>query len=456
MGIPSIRERTVGPEGRYGLQRSIGVTPAGAFWHAVDRVSGDPVTAEVLRTSSFVDREVLRAATEALLLLPAHPHVLEAASLYTPETPDVLRDGLTVLDVSPWVVIFEAVEGRLAKDRFWTLSERSVVAALRVLIGTAEGLAALHATGRTHGCVGPASVLVDRTRGALLVDVGLGPAGASGTMGPGERGDVAGLVRMAHELLPDGDLPRELDRAEELSQVLTCLRALAEHPVVARRSVRLTAARAQVPATTQARARRARASVPSEPDAAPTPREGAGRSSLVPATHLIPRSPGRRDAGRRRDRGRVARPTGRTRKGRSAARGIVTLVAAIVASLTVAVGTAVIGDALFPVAGTDQASTSRRPPPPSARAPIVDPNEPDPLLVMVPDVAGVSASEAREILVSADLELAGLVPMAGPPGEVIGTTPLPGSAVVPGEGILVHVGVEPDRLEHAPPTTGPV
>jgi hypothetical protein len=66
--------------------------------------------------------------------------------------------------------------------------------------------------------------------------------------------------------------------------------------------------------------------------------------------------------------------------------------------------------------------------------------------IVVPEVAGLTAWEARDVLVTVDLRLARIVPVRGEPGVVEGTRPATGEVVGPSEAVTLLVGVEPDRL----------
>lgn len=66
---------------------------------------------------------------------------------------------------------------------------------------------------------------------------------------------------------------------------------------------------------------------------------------------------------------------------------------------------------------------------------------------VVPDLAGLSISAARDRLLEADLTLDRIVPAPGLPGVVVGADPAAGRALPAGSAVRVYVGVEPDRLE---------
>ena len=71
----------------------------------------------------------------------------------------------------------------------------------------------------------------------------------------------------------------------------------------------------------------------------------------------------------------------------------------------------------------------------------------------VPDLQGLTAVEAKGRLTEEGLVLDGVVPVIGPPGVVHDNVPAPGERVAPGTGVVLFIGVEPDRFEEEVPTT---
>lgn len=82
----------------------------------------------------------------------------------------------------------------------------------------------------------------------------------------------------------------------------------------------------------------------------------------------------------------------------------------------------------------------------SERRPASEVSGTDPGIV-VPELAGLTASQARVVLVTVNLRLGGIVPVQGEPGVVGGTRPATGAVVGRGEAVTLLIGVEPDRLE---------
>jgi serine/threonine protein kinase len=69
--------------------------------------------------------------------------------------------------------------------------------------------------------------------------------------------------------------------------------------------------------------------------------------------------------------------------------------------------------------------------------------------VRVPDVDGLTAMEAQELLMSRGLVVADAEPAPGRPGEVVGTEPATSQLVAPGTAITLLVGASPDRLDES-------
>jgi PASTA domain len=66
--------------------------------------------------------------------------------------------------------------------------------------------------------------------------------------------------------------------------------------------------------------------------------------------------------------------------------------------------------------------------------------------VIVPNVTGLAAAEARERLIDANLVLERIVPAVGKAGTVVATEPTLGHAVSPGTPVKLFVGLNRDRL----------
>lgn len=64
----------------------------------------------------------------------------------------------------------------------------------------------------------------------------------------------------------------------------------------------------------------------------------------------------------------------------------------------------------------------------------------------VPDVRGMSASQARAVLERSGLRFQRAIANEGPPGRVLGTLPSIGRSVSSGTPVTLIVGVEADRL----------
>jgi hypothetical protein len=66
--------------------------------------------------------------------------------------------------------------------------------------------------------------------------------------------------------------------------------------------------------------------------------------------------------------------------------------------------------------------------------------------VLVPDVTGLSALDARERLFSAGLVLARVEAVAGPPGFVMRSRPPAGQRVTPGTAVILFVAAPAERV----------
>jgi PASTA domain len=64
----------------------------------------------------------------------------------------------------------------------------------------------------------------------------------------------------------------------------------------------------------------------------------------------------------------------------------------------------------------------------------------------VPPVAGMTAAQARQVLVRAGLVLDDLVAARAEPGRVVGSIPAQGHPVAPGTAVTLLVGVEQQRF----------
>jgi hypothetical protein len=117
------------------------------------------------------------------------------------------------------------------------------------------------------------------------------------------------------------------------------------------------------------------------------------------------------------------------------------LAAAVALAATIAIGfVAVRSGSVSPrandphVGSPSEATTA----PPSATA-----------AIRVPDVEGLTAMEAEELLMRTGLVIADAEPAAGPLGEVVGTEPATSQLVAPGTAVTLLVGAPQDRLDES-------
>lgn len=115
---------------------------------------------------------------------------------------------------------------------------------------------------------------------------------------------------------------------------------------------------------------------------------------------------------------------------------------AIGAAIVAAVATAAIGFFAIKSPSENQRSGNQVRPSPSAATSAASSSA-----VAVPDVDGLSAMEAEELLVAEGLVVADAEPTPGPPGEVVGTDPPTSQLVPPGTAVTLLVGALPDRLD---------
>jgi hypothetical protein len=64
----------------------------------------------------------------------------------------------------------------------------------------------------------------------------------------------------------------------------------------------------------------------------------------------------------------------------------------------------------------------------------------------VPDVVGLTAFEAVQLLAEADLVVARIEPVAGQPGSVVGSEPAVGERVAIDTAVVLFIGTQPERI----------
>jgi hypothetical protein len=74
--------------------------------------------------------------------------------------------------------------------------------------------------------------------------------------------------------------------------------------------------------------------------------------------------------------------------------------------------------------------------------------------VVVPHLAGLSATEARARLMEAGLDYDRVIPTPGTPGLVLSSDPAFGERVPPGTAVKIYIGAESERLQVEETPTG--
>jgi serine/threonine-protein kinase len=188
---------------------------------------------------------------------------------------------------------------------------------------------------------------------------------------------------------------------------------------------------------------------------------GRAGASIVRAGGDVGRTARRAGAATGRTAGRAGRGTAAAvaRSARAGRRWV-----AAIGGRRLAAGAAVAVVIAASIAGiVAQGSSDRRPSsaaPPAAAAPASPAAEPTPTPaetpspapqttsgLVVPDVLGLSALDARRLLERSGLEVAASEPAPGPPGEVVGTSPRVAELVAPGTRVTLFVGTTSDRLD---------
>lgn len=138
-------------------------------------------------------------------------------------------------------------------------------------------------------------------------------------------------------------------------------------------------------------------------------------------------------------------------------RGIrVAIVAFVTLLIAALVAWAIIGPSKSPelrparkptAAGGAPATTA---PPPTGPSPAVS-VAPTATLQHMPDVLGMTVTEARDVLSGKGLRVKSVVPVEGAPSQIVRTDPASGTDVQPGTEVTLFVGVLPDRLTPSTP-----
>lgn len=185
--------------GKYLLLEQVGKGGAGVVFRALHTTLKTLVAVKFLRTDTHDEGGRERLAREAQLLAQmSHPNVVRVLDFEEhPEQPYVVMefvDGLTAADLI-------AQSGRLAPGR-----------AVEVALDVAAGLSAAHALGIVHRDVKPGNVLVARSGGSKLVDLGLATRARLDTADGPASGAIEGTVGyMSPEALTAGPTDHRAD-----------------------------------------------------------------------------------------------------------------------------------------------------------------------------------------------------------------------------------------------------
>lgn len=372
--------------------------------------------------------------------------------------------------------MYEGPAGEALAARLERQTALPVHQALRLIAGVVDGLAAAHAVRIYHSALTPTSVLVG-DEWVRIIDFGLAELGGGreegGRSSPAtnlrDRGpaDVLAVGLLFEELLggthaPPSRILSELPHGRGggvLHEAEPSLRR-ARSPYWSQRPHMEELAAALAPALEWAPVPEGEelgivpvphdpvVPAPAEAPLAPPPRSTpvAPSAPARPAAAETPAEPSApaRPAAAESHRGSAAEePPG---SGRAVIRRTrVLMLAAAVAVVAIGVVT------LMP--SSDPPGEERSGPPPSGAAQVSPSTSASG--VIVPDVLGLSAMEARRMLAEAGLVVTDADPAPGVPGEVVGTDPPSSQIVAAGTSITLLVGASPERLEPTAYVNGP-
>jgi Protein kinase domain/PASTA domain len=396
-------------EVRYRLIRRLDRGRIGTLWEARDVPVDRPVGVRVLPPALSGDHWVidrLEAHVQENLHRLHHPWIAVVYDVW------VSREGVPCL-------VMERLPSMTLAGRMEAGMPRSE--GFRVATKVAEALDAAHRQGTIHGGLTEESVLLGPDGTVRVIDFGIAPiiseaiarragegdgpaAPAVGEPGPAE--DVHALAQLAHRMLE----PSAVDPASVPAWNSALDRDPARRPTAAvlaaafQEEASRDGHRGQGQADSAVRRRHATV----DPESDRIQQDGASAAA----------------DGNRRRRAKAGLPPQLRGKGPIAAVGAVVLVTAV--SLVVR------------MTSTEPEPAARS----GAQAATAAPAG-----AMVPDVRGLSALMARDVLLQANLDLDRVVPTPGPPGVVVETDPPVGEQVGPGTMVTLFIGVEPERLE---------
>lgn len=225
--------------GRYRLETVLGSGGMGIVYRAWDPQLARPVAIKVVRGSGADTQLRARLVREAQSLARlSHPNVCHVYDVGTE-------------DEEVWVAM-ELIDGTTLRQ--WAAAERTRDELLEVLLGSAEGIAAAHASGLIHRDIKPENVLVTRGGRPVVTDFGLAridiPVDPNGSTMSGDplmtaTGAIVGTpAYLAPEQLTGDPLDARVDQFAWATMAWELLTGTRPFPIIA--AIRLDAIRAGV------------------------------------------------------------------------------------------------------------------------------------------------------------------------------------------------------------------
>ena len=406
------------------LVRCLGHNELGGVWNAED-ASGSRATVQLLERPGPGGAPVTEDVRMSQGL--EHPNILHASGW----VPDGQGIPSVIMEPFPGELLSGLLsrEGPLPRDR-----------GARIAVQVASAVEAAHEAGACHGALDAGFVLVSRSGlRAVVFGFGLERSSSVRSDDTGCSCDLPALCDLLELLVPATGSSGTTVWSEERQQVASLLdrgRSQDDRPTVREITTSLRELEAAVPRERDVVARPIRKRAAPAPPPAKVPRARKTRSkqpTLAPKVQppqkakrppKAPRAPKSR-------RGRRNRRWGR----------IVVSVAAMLAVVTAsAIGIA-------SVIGNDPQAPGASPlPAPTPAVEVLEAGE-----ALVPAVANLSVTDAREMLLGAGFTLAAVEPQVGPPGVVVASRPAQGSITEEGSAVTLLVGVDPERLETPDP-----
>lgn len=184
--------------GRYTLDEELGRSGAGMVWRATDTVLDRTVVVKVLRPA-LVDDPVSTARLAT-----------ETAAVAGISAPGIARLLDTGADRGVGFLVREHVPGESLRAIVRRDGPLPPTAAVRILIGVLDALAAVHAAGVLHLDLKPENVIVETNGELRLTDVGIGAA-ISAAYGPARGVSILSLDAPAPEQRADGPVDVRTD-----------------------------------------------------------------------------------------------------------------------------------------------------------------------------------------------------------------------------------------------------